>query len=214
MAKGILLVGFDYSTAHADEFHDWYDLEHIPERQNVPGFGLCRRWLDAPVNHSIATYELDTLGVLDSSAYLAIAHKNLSVWSKRVTAQCKRLTRFEGRLIGADDANTPADAGALLVNAMNVAPEHEADFNAWYDEEHLPALRAVPGTIDAWRYEGREGSTHKYAAIYYLEEAQVARSAAWKAAASSPWSDRVVPTFQDRIRVLCDAYDREVTTAS
>ena len=30
MAKGILAVGFDYTNAHEDEFHDWYDLEHIP----------------------------------------------------------------------------------------------------------------------------------------------------------------------------------------
>ena len=29
---------------------------------------------------------------------------------------------------------------------MNVAPEAEEDFNAWYDEEHLPALAGVPGT--------------------------------------------------------------------
>jgi len=27
---------------------------------------------------------------------------------------------------------------------MNVAPEHEAEFNEWYDTEHIPALAAVP----------------------------------------------------------------------
>ncbi len=39
MARGLLVAAFDFATAHADEFHDWYDLEHIPERQAVPGFG-------------------------------------------------------------------------------------------------------------------------------------------------------------------------------
>ena len=43
MAKGILLVAFDYTAAQADEFHDWYDLEHIPERQRVQGFGAQGR---------------------------------------------------------------------------------------------------------------------------------------------------------------------------
>ena len=33
LATGILIAAFDYSTAHADEFHDWYDLEHLPERE-------------------------------------------------------------------------------------------------------------------------------------------------------------------------------------
>jgi len=45
MAKGILLVGSDFANAHEDEFHDRYDLEHVPERQRVPGFGACDRWI-------------------------------------------------------------------------------------------------------------------------------------------------------------------------
>lgn len=33
MSRGLLLVGFDFAKAHTDEFHDWYDLEHVPERR-------------------------------------------------------------------------------------------------------------------------------------------------------------------------------------
>ena len=40
MANGLLFASFDYSGAHEDEFHDWYDLEHIPERLRVPVAGL------------------------------------------------------------------------------------------------------------------------------------------------------------------------------
>ena len=36
MAKGLLFAAFDYAPAKEDEFHDWYDLEHIPERLRVP----------------------------------------------------------------------------------------------------------------------------------------------------------------------------------
>ena len=45
MPKGLLFASFDFSTAHADEFHDWYDLEHIPERLRVPGFINAERWI-------------------------------------------------------------------------------------------------------------------------------------------------------------------------
>jgi hypothetical protein len=45
MAKGLLIASFDFSTAYADEFHDWYDLEHVPEREAVFGFGACERWI-------------------------------------------------------------------------------------------------------------------------------------------------------------------------
>ena len=213
LAKGILIAAFDYSSAHADEFHDWYDLEHLPERQAVSGFGACRRWLTQK-DEAVATYDLETVEVLDNPPYRAIAHDNLSVWSKRVIGQCQRLLRFEGALMGdAVSAAAPDSAGGLLVNAMNIAPEHDADFNAWYDEEHLPALKAVPGTLSAHRYLGREGSTHRYVALYYLERPDVARSQAWKDAASSPWSDRVVPNFLDRVRILAGAYARGDTVA-
>jgi len=38
MAKGILIAAMNFSDVAEDEFHDWYDTEHIPERLRVPGF--------------------------------------------------------------------------------------------------------------------------------------------------------------------------------
>ena len=229
MGRGLLVAAFDFSTAHADEFHDWYDLEHIPERKAVPGFGACERWLgDEQPALSVATYDLDSVDVLRSKAYASIAYGNLSVWSKRVTAMCKRVLRFEGTQIGPGDGAAPGGAGALLLNAMNVAPEAEDDFNAWYDEEHLPALAAVPGAFAARRYRStaagacsgevvagsptRTGAknegTHRYVAIYHLASPDVARSAAWNAAVHTPWTARVRPHFRDRIRILTRRYVR------
>ena len=65
MAKGLLFMAFDFSTAHEDEFHDWYDLEHVPERLRVPGFLNAERWIDEenPKIH-VATYDLENAGVL------------------------------------------------------------------------------------------------------------------------------------------------------
>jgi hypothetical protein len=211
MSRGLLIAAFDFSTAHADEFHDWYDLEHIPERRAVAGFGACERWIgDEQPAVSVATYDLDSADVLRSQAYAAIAYGNLSVWSKRVTAMCRRLLRFEGTQIGPGDAAAPDGAGALLLNAMNVAPEAEDDFNAWYDEEHLAALAGVAGTLASRRYRSTEagGGTHRYVAIYHLAAPDVARSAAWKAAVDTPWSARVRPHFRDRIRILTRRYVR------
>jgi hypothetical protein len=86
VGRGLLVAAFDFSTAHTDEFHDWYDLEHIPERRRVPGFGACERWIsDEQPTLSVATYDLDSVDVLRSKAYASVAYGNLSVWSKRVT---------------------------------------------------------------------------------------------------------------------------------
>ena len=211
MAQGILAVAFDFSPTNPDEFNDWYDLEHVPERQAIDGFGRCERWLgvDEPL-YAAATYDLATADVLKSPAYRAVAYDNLSPWSKRVVSQCNRLMRFEGEQLSPGSQDAPANAGGLLINAMNVTPEAEADFNAWYDEEHLPALGAVPGCLTARRYRSTEtgGGLHKYLAIYHLETPDVARSDAWQDAADTPWSARIRPHFRDRLRVLTKQYVR------
>lgn len=97
MAKGLLAAAFDFSNADSDEFHDWYDLEHIPERQAVPGFGASERWISVEEPAvAVATYDLDALEVLQSESYQSVAHENITVWSKRVTAMSDYLLRFEG----------------------------------------------------------------------------------------------------------------------
>ena len=116
MPNGLLIAAFDFSSAAADEFHDWYDHEHIPERRAVPGFGACERWIGADnPTYAVATYDLDTPGVLQSAPYRAVAYDNLSVWSKRVTAKCKRLLRFEGTQI--TPGNPAAPEGARRAGA-------------------------------------------------------------------------------------------------
>ena len=45
MTKGTLIAAMKLGRAAEDEFHDWYDTEHLPERQRVPGFLACQRWI-------------------------------------------------------------------------------------------------------------------------------------------------------------------------
>ncbi len=208
MAKGVLIAAMKIGRAAADEFHDWYDTEHLPERERVPGFLLCRRFVgveDPAI--SLATYDLSDVAVLKSPAYLAIGGENLSPWSKRVTARVERLMRYEGIQTLPGDELSPADAGGLLLNAMNVAPELEAEFNEWYDKEHIPALRAVPGVLSARRFRGTSGN-RKYVALYHLAAPQVVDSAEWKEARQSEWTSRLQPHFRDHLRLVTRRYVR------
>ena len=207
MAKGTLIAAMHMAQVAEDEFHDWYDTEHVPERQRVPGFLTCQRWIGAADGRvSVATYDLDSVGVLRSPAYLAIGGENLSPWSRRVTSRVDRLMRFEGDQILPGDQLPPASAGGLLLNAMNIAPEHEAEFNEWYDKEHIPALAAVPGVLCARRFRGT--GNRKYVALYHLETPGVVESADWKRARESEWSSRIVPKFRDHLRLVLGRYVR------
>ena len=208
MAKGALIAAMNIGRAAEDEFQDWYDTEHLPERQRVPGFLVCERWIrvsDRKV--SVATYDLETVGVLKTPAYLAIGGENLSPWSRRVTGKVERLMRFEGDQILPGDQLPPGHAGSLLLNAMNIAPELEAEFNEWYDKEHIPALAAVPGVLCARRFRGTRGN-RKYVALYHLTTPDVVESAEWTQARQSDWTSRLQPQFRDHLRLVLRRYVR------
>jgi len=208
MAKGILIAAMNFADVAEDEFHDWYDHEHIPERLRVPGFLNAERWIgSADPKVSVALYDLDNVGVLQSPAYLSVGGANGTPWTKRVTGRTKMIIRLEGEQILSGDALAPAGAAALLLIAMNVAPEQEHEFNEWYNTEHLPQLGAVPGVLAARRYRGT-GATQRYAAIYHFANPDVPNSAAWKTAVNTPWTERMRPNFRDFLRLDCRRYTR------
>ncbi len=211
MAKGLLFASFDFSTAYADEFHDWYDLEHVPERLRVPGFINAERWIsDENPKLAVATYDLDNLGVLQSAPYKAIGYENSSVWTKRVTAMAKRILRFTGEQLVPGDLAAPAGAGGLLVASMNVDPAAEPEFNEWYNAEHLPQLGAVPGVLSARRFRSQEAEPErKYLALYHMTGPDVSRSDAWSKAANTPWTERIRPRFRDLLVIRCNRYVRK-----
>ena len=208
MAKGILIAAMDFSAGPEDEFNDWYDLEHVPERLRIPGFLNAERWIGSKdPKTSVATYDLDNAGVLQSPPYQAIAGANSSPWTKRTARFRKGLMRFEGEQLFPGDKTAPSNAAALLLIAMNVVPEADAEFNEWYNTEHIPALGSVPGTLCARRYRGA-GATQRYAAIYHFANPDVPYSSSWKTAANTPWTERMRPHFRDHLRFECRRYAR------
>jgi hypothetical protein len=208
MAKGILIAAMEFSDVAEDEFHDWYDTEHVPERLRVPGFLNAARWIGiANPKVSVALYDLETVGVLHSPPYQAVGGANGSPWTKRVTSRTKPILRLEGEQLRPGDALAPDGAAALLLISMNVAPEHEHEFNEWYNTEHLDALAGVPGVLRARRYRG-SGATQRYAAIYHFANPDVPNTAAWKTAANTPWTEKMRPNFRDYLRIDARAYRR------
>ena len=61
----------------------------------------------------------------------------------------------------------------------DIDPANEADFNRWYEEEHLDERMAIPGFINARRFTALEGGP-KYLALYDLESPDVLQSAPYR----------------------------------
>jgi hypothetical protein len=89
--------------------------------------------------------------------------------------------------------------GCLHLVRMDVAHDHEATFNLVYEQEHIPALAAVPGVRRAVRYRNASPTDPRYLAAYELDGAAVLASPAWKAAAEAGrWPRDVRPHTMNR----------------
>jgi hypothetical protein len=86
--------------------------------------------------------------------------------------------------------------------ATDVLPAHEADFNVWYDNEHLPGLAAVPGVANAARFRVVEGSGPAYHAGYDLADRAAFNSPSWLAVRGTAWSSRARPAFFNTRRTM------------
>jgi hypothetical protein len=58
--------------------------------------------------------------------------------------------------------------GIMYVESRPSSPEREQEYNAWYDEVHLPELLALDGIVSARRLRAVDGQG-PYVAIYELE---------------------------------------------
>jgi hypothetical protein len=109
----------------------------------------------------------------------------------------RRLTCLQ-ELRGASAGET---ASHHYVVETDVLAEFEDDLNAWYAEEHLPGLAAVPGTVRAARYIDPTGSP-RYYACYDLAGAETLGSPEWLAVRATRWSSRVRPAFRNTRRTV------------
>lgn len=215
---GLLLTMTEPPAPMEEEFNAWYDSEHLPERLAIPGFVSARRWVNPQAAASsgkyLATYELDNPQVLQTADYLAHIGEHLTPWSKRCLSRCVLFRRWACAQIAPVDARPRPDANALFLACGDVPAEHAAEFNRWYDTEHLPLLAGAPGVLVARRFLAAEGNP-RYIALYELAEAGVARSAAWKAALATPWARHIDALTRDCEWILASyiAYEPTSTAA-
>lgn len=92
--------------------------------------------------------------------------------------------------------------GELLV-WTDVDPAHEADFNKWYDREHMDERVAISGFVSARRL-ARIGGGRRYLALYRTESLAVFDSAAYRTAFANqtPWSVENFKRMRNTVRCV------------
>lgn len=94
----------------------------------------------------------------------------------------------------------------MLVTFTEVPEAWEAEFNEWYDREHIAERVALPGFRRARRYAAAEDTEHpRYAALYETVDVSDLRAPAYLdlLADQSPWSKKVMAEFTLFDRLTC-----------
>ncbi len=92
-------------------------------------------------------------------------------------------------------------ATAVLAFWTEIAAPAEADFNAWYNRQHLPERLAVPGFRSGARYRSVSGR-RRYFAFYETEGMATLNSEAYLARLDNPtaWTRRIMPEMLNAAR--------------
>jgi len=97
----------------------------------------------------------------------------------------------------------PLAGKGMLLTSMDIDASDEAEFNRWYDREHLLERVAIDGFLEARRYIAHQGSP-KYLCLYSTATFDVLDSPAYRIALAKPtnWSTKILARFKNMIRAV------------
>ncbi len=124
MARGLLIVTMEPPAGMEEEFNDWYDLEHFPQRSGLPGFTSASRWvfLEGWPRY-LAVYDMASPDAVATAEYRAVSGANATPWSKRVLGRTIGRQRHVGIAVGdqPDQQCVAPDAVRLLAACWTCA---------------------------------------------------------------------------------------------
>jgi hypothetical protein len=97
----------------------------------------------------------------------------------------------------------PLAGKGMLLTSMDIDPSDEAEFNRWYDREHLLERVAIDGFLEARRYIAHQGSP-KYLCLYSTATFDALDSPTYRTVLMNPtdWSKTNLARFKNMIRAI------------
>ncbi len=97
----------------------------------------------------------------------------------------------------------PLAGKGMLLTSMDIDASDEAEFNRWYDREHLEERVAIDGFLEARRYVAHQGCP-KYLCLYSTATFDVLNSPTYRTVLANPtdWSKKTLARFKNMIRVI------------
>lgn len=176
---GLIFAQLNLPPEYEEEFNDWYDLEHIPQRLTLPGWRTARRGERASAPRYIALYDLDTLDVLAHRLYKLSSGEHRTPWTARMMRKSRTFTRqLYAQLVPGREA-VRADHPYTVMRFVPFEASAREVTVALLTEQVNEVRRR--GDATARLYEGNEKAAGTLLVLYTAAEAGAARALAEQA---------------------------------
>ena len=182
----LLMVQATCAPEHLDQFTAWYN-SHLPNLLRIPGYLWAQRYMGLDEeNRFTALYgirspdDLSNLLQWDGPDLHPIAASEVANWEKLqgLTGRVGNVyQQISGSLLR--DPLLLSDRPLSIVTA-DVDPAHEAQWDRWYTDSHVPNLLKAPGYVLAGRFRVLDhpalasfNTGPKYLALYECESEEV-----------------------------------------
>ncbi len=167
---GLLLVMMEPPEEMEEEFNEWYDTEHIPERKAVSGILSAERFVAYEGSpRYLALYDLEGIEVLQSESYKKIGIDHLSPWTMRIIRFVRGFKRNIYQQISPGTAKISEEVDALALWAYDIEGNKEDELNRWYNTDCFFQLKKMDGFIDVRRFICVEGSPRHLALLNFKD---------------------------------------------
>ena len=144
--EAFVAIWHDIVPDGKEDFYEWHNREHMPERVGIPGFRRGRRYI---VEHGrpeyFNLYEVETPEVLTGQDYLGRLN-NPTPWTRRAVAYFRNVSRSLCR-VGASFGC--GQGGFIMTWRFETMAGQEDKCRRYLAREALPAVLDRPGTVGA-----------------------------------------------------------------
>jgi hypothetical protein len=157
MGQGAVLIWNDIADEGRNEFYEWHDKEHVPERLAIPGFRRGRRFVKP--THSpewFTMYEADDLSVVKSPDYLARLNAPTPA-TQRTLRYFRNTSRAVCRVVHSMGAST---GGHILAMRLNVPVESGDALCDYVGGEAFPRAMSFTSVIACHLFVADEAASH------------------------------------------------------
>jgi hypothetical protein len=145
LGEGVVAIWNGIAPEGREQFYEWHNREHMPERAGIPGFIRGRRYI-ATYGHPeyFTLYEAESPEVLSGQDYFNRLN-NPTPWTKSIVSNYFRDT--SRGVCRVKFTSACGDGGYLLTLQFGPVPGRESEFDKALRYQLLPPIVDVPGVV-------------------------------------------------------------------